>query len=254
MKLNAIKIPLLLIASILSVNCFAERNEPATQTNGKLEVVPMEAGESIYTGKPYETAFSGYVFATRILLTGASRWMTADPAGFPDGANGMAYAPIPTAEIDYLGMLSAAVYPQNNPVVEFGGPTGNWEWVKGVATIEKGPEKGKTIDVYKPWNTPGAPDAKFNCFPFAFGHDGFWIKDPADADRVLKSEHKKVENPGIGNIAVYRANGTPVHMAIVAALEDGVVTVVHQKDGTRLIELSFDAAAVRYAGPAEYWE
>jgi RHS repeat-associated protein len=57
-----------------------------------------------YTGKPYLEESGTYAFLFRFYDPELSRWTTADPSGFPDGPNSSNYAPIPTSQLDYLGL------------------------------------------------------------------------------------------------------------------------------------------------------
>jgi RHS repeat-associated protein len=72
-----------------------------------------------FTGKPYDADLGAYLFNYRSYDPALCRWTTPDPSGFPDGANNWVYAPVPTMEIDPLGLaigantyasLAAAVY------------------------------------------------------------------------------------------------------------------------------------------------
>ena len=56
-----------------------------------------------YTGKPYDSDLGSYVFNARNYNPEINRWISADPSGFPDGANASAYAPVPTYMFDRLG-------------------------------------------------------------------------------------------------------------------------------------------------------
>ncbi|MDD5201241.1 MAG: hypothetical protein PHC88_15730 [Terrimicrobiaceae bacterium] len=57
-----------------------------------------------YTGKPLESDRNGYLFMYRSYDPELNRWTSADPSGFPDGANNRIYAPTPTCELDMLGL------------------------------------------------------------------------------------------------------------------------------------------------------
>ena len=56
-----------------------------------------------YTGKPYDKDLGSYVFLGRTYNTDTTQWTTADPTGFPDGANNRIYSPAPTQELDPTG-------------------------------------------------------------------------------------------------------------------------------------------------------
>lgn len=57
-----------------------------------------------FTGKPYDADLGAHVFPFRNYRSDVGRWTSADPCGFPDGANGQAYAPVPVSNIDPLGL------------------------------------------------------------------------------------------------------------------------------------------------------
>ena len=56
-----------------------------------------------FTGKPYDEDLQAFVFPCRNYNASTARWQSADPAGYPDGANQHFYAAIPTLGIDPLG-------------------------------------------------------------------------------------------------------------------------------------------------------
>jgi len=56
-----------------------------------------------FTGKPYVDGL-GYVFKYRNYNPELCRWQSADPSGFPDGANNQIYAPCPTSGVDPTGL------------------------------------------------------------------------------------------------------------------------------------------------------
>jgi RHS repeat-associated protein len=61
---------------------------------------------TMYTGKISDADAGGYLFKYRNYNPEMSRWTTVDPSGFPDGANGSCYAPIPTFGLDSNGLVS----------------------------------------------------------------------------------------------------------------------------------------------------
>jgi RHS repeat-associated protein len=68
-----------------------------------------------FTGKPYDADMGAHVFPFRNYRSDSGRWMSADPSGFPDGANGQAYSPVPVSALDPLG-LSSQTYDPEGPV------------------------------------------------------------------------------------------------------------------------------------------
>lgn len=84
---------------------------------------------AFYTGKPYVVASGGYAFKYRSYYPELARWSSEDPSGFPDGANQSIYAPTPTSEFDFEGLVTLAVTddgngsPANHPNASL-----NWAW------------------------------------------------------------------------------------------------------------------------------
>jgi RHS repeat-associated protein len=66
--------------------------------------------ELFFTGKPYLEGNGQYLFLFRHYDPELARWTTADPSGFTDGANNIAYMAVPTAEIDWQGLTVKNVF------------------------------------------------------------------------------------------------------------------------------------------------
>ena len=63
------------------------------------------SGDSLFfTGKPYLEETGQYLFLFRHYDPELARWTTADPSGFPDGANNHIYGVDPLSGIDPLGL------------------------------------------------------------------------------------------------------------------------------------------------------
>ncbi len=77
----------------------AMRAEAASKTIKETE------NSAFFTGRPYLASIDEYAFKYRNYKSGISRWTSEDPSGFPDGANSSIYAPVPTAEIDWQGLI-----------------------------------------------------------------------------------------------------------------------------------------------------
>ena len=56
-----------------------------------------------YTGKPFDAELNSYIFKFRNYSPETMRWNTADPSGFPDGANNYCYVMIPIIALDRDG-------------------------------------------------------------------------------------------------------------------------------------------------------
>lgn len=89
----------------------------------QIDSIPGAAAQEaeFYTGKPYDSDLGTYVFACRNYDPELGRWTTADPSGFPDGANSYSYAAAPTSEFDPLGLWKIYSRPDlpNNGKWEF---------------------------------------------------------------------------------------------------------------------------------------
>ena len=62
--------------------------------------VAEQPASYFYTGKPYDADLGAYVFNARNYNPEINRWTSADPSGFPDGANANIYVPSPLSECD----------------------------------------------------------------------------------------------------------------------------------------------------------
>lgn len=63
-----------------------------------------DSSTQFYTGKPLVTDAGGYIFKYRTYSPEMSRWTSADPSGFPDGANAQMYLKNPMSSVDPLGL------------------------------------------------------------------------------------------------------------------------------------------------------
>lgn len=95
-----------LLAAIPAQYTLATGSDPTPKMNGKLEFVKMADEDVLYTGKPYDKDLGTYAFNYRNYHPEFSRWTSADPSEFPDGANNAAYVAIPTTDLDFLGLYS----------------------------------------------------------------------------------------------------------------------------------------------------
>jgi len=68
--------------------------------------VTKQDDSAFFTGRPYLASSGSYAFKFRSYDPGSSRWTSEDPSGFPDGANSSIYAPIPTAQFDWQGLIA----------------------------------------------------------------------------------------------------------------------------------------------------
>jgi RHS repeat-associated protein len=85
--------------------------------------------ELFFTGKPYLEETGQYLFLFRHYDPELARWTTADPSGFPDGANNIAYMAVPTSEFDWQGLESQDIHADfgfNLPFIGFW-TSGAWD-------------------------------------------------------------------------------------------------------------------------------
>ena len=95
---------------------------------------------SFFTGKPVVEGL-GHVFLMRNYRAGLGKWQTADPMGYPDGWNQLAYCNNGvTSALDLWGMLKVYIW-------EYTGVSGNW----GHASMEL--ENGTYISRWPMANT-----------------------------------------------------------------------------------------------------
>ncbi|MFA7345746.1 MAG: RHS repeat-associated core domain-containing protein, partial [Terrimicrobiaceae bacterium] len=82
---------------------------PAAEKEDSLPGMGVQPAEYFFTGKPYDSDTESYTFKYRNYDPELNRWTTADPSGFPDGANSSAYCPIPTSGYDLQGLESKTI-------------------------------------------------------------------------------------------------------------------------------------------------
>ena len=71
---------------------------------------PDGQGAGFFTGKPHVDEF-GYAFLFRNYRPEKAKWQTADPLGYPDGWNCLAYVNNGVnVAVDYLGLYIEAIY------------------------------------------------------------------------------------------------------------------------------------------------
>jgi len=86
----------------------------STQEHAGVATSPQEP-TVFFTGKPYVDGL-GYVFKYRNYNPELCRWQSADPSGFPDGANNQIYAPCPTSGLDPTGLEIDTAYSPLVPI------------------------------------------------------------------------------------------------------------------------------------------
>ena len=78
----------------------------AEPKSDKLPGLGLQPAEYFYTGKPYDADTETYTFKYRSYDPELSRWTTADPSGFPDGANNQIYVRNPVTSFDANGLVT----------------------------------------------------------------------------------------------------------------------------------------------------
>ena len=85
--------------SVAALSAFGERLDNVDSTSPAIRSL----GEGWFTGKPYIEGL-GYAFLMRNYRATLAKWQTADPIGYPDGWNALAYCNNGvTWALDYLG-------------------------------------------------------------------------------------------------------------------------------------------------------
>ena len=116
------KLTLALVASLTSTT-FAAFQAPLPEFKNEKQLAEWRAEKAteatsqgyaaeetaFYTGKPYVASTGGYAFKYRSYSPELARWTSEDPSGFPDGPNGNTYAPIPSCELDYAGLVKVTM-------------------------------------------------------------------------------------------------------------------------------------------------
>ena len=82
------------------------RKEMAAKAAAADALAAKQAVFAFYTGKPFLQETGSYAFKFRQYDPELSRWTSADPSGFPDGANPSIYTSIPTTGCDPYGLYS----------------------------------------------------------------------------------------------------------------------------------------------------
>jgi RHS repeat-associated protein len=85
------------------------RQEGLSFACSRLPCIPATAPQEVFfAGKPYLEETGQFLFLFRHYDPELARWTTADPSGFPDGANNLAYMAVPTSEFDWQRLKSVA--------------------------------------------------------------------------------------------------------------------------------------------------
>ena len=100
MKLN--KFLLVTALSLFAASGLMAKSQPKDEIPG----VAAQSASYFYTGKPYDADLGAFTFKYRNYDPELKRWTSADPSGFPDGANNTSYAPCPTWKLDPNGLIS----------------------------------------------------------------------------------------------------------------------------------------------------
>ena len=87
--------------------------------------VSAKPASYFFTGKPFDADLNSYVFKARNFNPNMNRWITADPSGFPDGANNHIYCAAPSFQLDPAGLLVTAVYTIHSQILVIGDDDGN---------------------------------------------------------------------------------------------------------------------------------
>ncbi len=208
---------------------------------------------AFYTGKPYLASSGGYAFKYRSYNPELARWTSEDPSGFPDGANPNSYAPRPTSELDWAGLLAIVANSGVNGTAINSGVTMDGQWLKAVTT------KGNQIDVFRMSLVVDQPphppipgvmhDFSSNCHGYVF-LPGYWIDD-GQVSTILSDEWTLTTNQSKAKIAVY---GNQDHSAkVVSHLSNGDVQNVMGKNGYTGV-VTTDVGGTGFGGSPKFYE
>ena len=104
MKLN--KFLLVTALSLLAATGLMAKSQSKDEIPG----VAAQPTSYFYTGKPYDADLGSFTFNFRNYDPEMHRWTSADPSGFPDGANNWIYAPNVMSALDLQGLEVVNVY------------------------------------------------------------------------------------------------------------------------------------------------
>jgi RHS repeat-associated protein len=231
---------------------------------------PIDAGQapSRYTGKPYDDDLGAFVFPFRNYRPEEARWMSADPSGFPDGVNGLAYSPNPNSEIDPLGLLknyTALVRADGSPA------TTQFAWsvlsLLGFSTREvlatyqiyqaTTNDNSNVILVYKFLSgaeTIKGYDFSYNCHGFTFTGGAYYVEGQSVQTILSGDGYKLIPSNGDFSNARVGVWGTDTHSATVTAATPSAVTQVRGKLGGISEPRTSSPSGQGYAGNITYYE
>jgi hypothetical protein len=173
------------------------------------------------------------------------RWSSADPSGFPDGANNQCYAPVPTSDFDYQGLLKWSTLTDTHQQATYG--TVIWE----VWTV-KTDDGNHTINLWKyiSGNPPGL-DYSYNCHGYTFGNSQYWIN--GQVGEILQGDGYTLITGSDKTGAKVAYWGGDVHTARVNTVIDGTVNSVTGKRGAGDL-LTSSPAGQGYSGTIQDYE
>ncbi len=115
------------LTALFTCTAFAAFNAPLPQFKNEKQLAQWRAENAskpckssateepaFFTGKPYLESTGSYAFKYRNYNPEIARWTSEDPSGFPDGANGSAYAPVPTTSFDFMGLWRVILFNTSN--------------------------------------------------------------------------------------------------------------------------------------------
>ncbi|MDR2462916.1 MAG: hypothetical protein LBD30_03950, partial [Verrucomicrobiales bacterium] len=189
-----------------------------------------------YTGKPYDAEIGGYVFKYRNYSPETQRWTTADPSGFPDGANNYGYVNAPTIQLDWQGLLQlSTASKQTNDLWRGtpipGGPLATYEiW----SCLTDDGNYAITLLKYISGGFIGANyDSTYNCYGYAFASGQYWIQGD-QVENILKGdgyqEVKVDDTDNMINTRVAMSYGDD-HSGVPVISDSGVVEQILYKNG-----------------------
>ena len=218
------------VLKILAAVCAVAITQQSSHAKEVIPGVTEQPASYFYTGRPYDTDLGEYTFAARNYNPQINRWTSADPSGFPDGPNNQFYAPIPTRDFDYQGLLKWST------VTRVTGAGATSTYTQPTYTINfdvytvKTNDQSATITLWKYVSgNPAGLDYTYNCHGYTFGNSGYWIN--GQVDDILRGDGYKLITSQDKTGARVAYWGGDIHSAEVNTVTGGAVTQVTGKLG-----------------------
>lgn len=221
---------------------------------------------SFFTGKPYDATSGTYLFKYRSYDPTLARWTSSDPSGFPDGANNFFYAPVPTRDFDFQGLLKWSTLADSQQIshelLTFDLWIGGYD--SGPVTYDvaflvytvKTDNEQFTINLWKYLSgEPPGSDYSFNCHGYTFANGQYWIN--GQVNEILQGDGYKLISGNNYTGARVAYWGNDVHSAVVNSVDaKGRVISVTGKIGAQGLKVTApaDQNGGAYGQSIQYYE